>query len=189
MGVIAGMVAGSLYYGNKATAPAERPASVTLDIGGQRFIRWESPRELPSLSFRDESGKPLTLADFSGRVVLLNIWATWCPPCRHEMPSLDRLNAMRAGPGFEVVALSIDIDPAVVLPFFREIGIKTLRGYFDSQARASIAVGAAALPVTLLIDKNGREIGRALGPAEWDSAAVVALIDAAQGTGQKQSAP
>lgn len=175
--VIAGVIVGSRYYGAGSAASGGSEPSVTVDIGGQRFLRWQNARELPALSFQEEGGKILTLADFRGRVVLLNIWATWCPPCRKEMPSLDRLNAKRGGPAFEVMALSIDNDPAAVKPFYRETGIKTLRGYFDPNARASAALGAFAVPVTLLIDQNGREIGRALGPAEWDSAAVEALID------------
>lgn len=166
--------------GTGADAPGKPGSSVTIDIGGQRFVRWDEPRPLPALSFQDQGGKTVSLADFRGRVVLLNVWATWCPPCRKEMPSLDRLNAKHGGTGFEVVALSIDHDPGLVLPFYRETGIKTLRGYFDSNARASAALGTFAVPATLLIDKNGREIGRALGPAEWDSAAVEALIKQAQ---------
>lgn len=179
LSVIAGAIVGSRYYGLGSAALKGSEASTTLDIGSQQFLRWESPRALPLLSFEDEAGKTLTLADFRGRTVLLNIWATWCPPCREEMPSLDRLNAKRGGPAFEVVALSIDSDRAAVKPFYRETGIKTLREYFDPNGRASAALGAFAVPVTLLIDKNGREIGRALGPAEWDSAAVESLVDEA----------
>ena len=172
------------YYHQNASPVGQRgdDASITVDIGGQRFIRWQKPRDVSSLSLQDENGRTLTLADFRGRVVLLNLWATWCPPCRKEMPSLDRLNAKRGGQVFEVIALSIDHDPALVKPFYREIGVKTLRGYFDPNARASAALGAFAVPATLLLDQHGREIGRALGPAEWDSPQVEALIDAALAT-------
>jgi thiol-disulfide isomerase/thioredoxin len=178
---LTGLAAGALvYYQNAAPGTdASSDASTTIDIGGQRFVRWDSPRKLQAISFQDEDGKRLSLADFHGRVVLLNLWATWCLPCRKEMPSLDRLNARRSGPAFEVVALSIDNDPALVKPFFREIGIKTLRAYFDPSARASTVLGAFAVPTTLLIGHDGREIGRALGEAEWDSMEVEALIDQA----------
>lgn len=180
---VAAVIAGvALGYRHQDAAPAAQrgdDASTTVDIGGQRFIRWQNPRNVPALSFQDEDGRTLTLADFRGRVVLLNLWATWCPPCRKEMPSLDRLNAKRGGPAFEVVALSIDADPAAVKPFYREIGVTSLRGYFDSNARASAELGAFAVPATLLLDRHGREIGRALGPAEWDSPQVEALIDGA----------
>lgn len=93
------------------------------------------------------------------------------------MPSLDRLNAKHGAPDFEVVALSIDQDPAAAKPFYDEMEIKTLRVYFDPNARASTPLDVIAVPATLLIDKNGREVGRALGEAKWDSAAVEALID------------
>lgn len=179
LSIVAGLIVGARYYDAGPAASAGSKASVAVDIGGQRFLRWESPRELPALSFQDQGGKTLTLADFSGRVVLLNIWATWCPPCRKEMPSLDRLNAKRGGPAFEVVALSIDHDATLVKPFYDEVGIKTLHGYFDPKARAMTSLGVVAVPTTLLIDRNGRELGRALGEAEWDSAQVEALIDGA----------
>lgn len=175
--LIAGIVIGLDGDGAAGPTVVGGEASKTVDVGGQRFIRWDTPRKLPAFLFLDENGRKVSMADFHGRVVLLNIWATWCPPCRKEMPSLDRLNAKRGGTDFEVVALSIDNDPKLVKPFYRESGIKTLRGYFDPNASASGALGTFAVPATLLIDKDGREVGRALGPAEWDSPAVESLID------------
>lgn len=153
--------------------------NVAIDIGNQRFMRWRTPRELPAFSFQNEAGKTISLADFRGRVVLLNIWATWCPPCREEMPSLDRLNAKRGGPTFEVVALSIDRDPALVKPFYKEFNIQTLHGYFDPTTKVSDTLRIPGVPTTLLINHEGREIGRAMGAAAWDSPQVNALIDAA----------
>ncbi|MEC4722223.1 TlpA disulfide reductase family protein [Noviherbaspirillum sp. CPCC 100848] len=176
VGISAGLTV-ALRYEATTSEVKSNEASETIKIGEQRFLRWATPREIPNISFLNDAGKTLSLMDFRGRVVLLNVWATWCPPCREEMPSLDRLNAERGGPSFEVVALSIDRDTALVGPFYREIGVKTLKGYFDSNARASAALGAFAVPATLLIDRQGREVGRALGPAEWDSAEVKALID------------
>ncbi len=175
--VVAGVMVSSRYNNATPAAASGGDSSTTINIGKRPFLRWNTPRALPTISFQDEDGKKLTLADFHGRVVLLNIWATWCPPCREEMPSLDRLNSKRGGPEFEVVALSIDHDPAAVKPFYDEIGIKTLRGYFDPNARGSAPLGVFSVPATLLIGKDGREIGRALGEAEWDSATVEALID------------
>ncbi len=101
------------------------------------------------------------------------------------MPSLDRLNAKRGGSAFEVLAVSIDGDPAAVRPFYRETGIKTLQEYFDPKGRSLAVLGAFAVPVTLLIDKNGLEVGRAIGPAEWDSQTVESLIDEVQVSGEK----
>lgn len=180
-------IATALFFYQRNNASKALPDGIVnvamdtaVDIDGQRFTRWSTPRDLPLFSFQDASGKTLTLADFRGRVVLLNIWATWCPPCREEMPSLDRLNAKRGGPTFEVVALSIDRDPAQVKSFYQEFGVQTLRGYFDRTSQVSNIVRAPGVPTTLLIDQEGREIGRALGPAAWDSPQVDALIDAAQ---------
>lgn len=169
-----------LYQRNNASKSLlDNVLNIAVDIGDQRFMRWHTPRELPPISFQNEVGKTVSLADFRGRVVLLNIWATWCPPCREEMPSLDRLNAKRGGPVFEVVALSIDRDTALVKPFYQEFGVQTLRGYFDPSSKVSSTLRAPGVPTTLLIDQEGREIGRTLGPAAWDSRQVEALIDAA----------
>lgn len=178
--VIAIAVALYLYQNNNASKnPLSSVLNVAIDIGDQRFMRWHTTRELPAISFQNEAGATMSLADFRGRVVLLNIWATWCPPCREEMPSLDRLNAKLGGPAFEVVALSIDRDSALVKPFYQEFEIQTLRGYFDPSSKVSNTLRAPGVPTTLLIDQEGREIGRALGPAAWDSPQVEALIDSA----------
>src|SRR5262249_34528033 len=118
-----------------------------------------------------------TLADFKGKVVLLNIWATWCGPCRKEMPALDRLQAALAGPDFEVVALSIDRGGMdAVRKFFADIGIRNLAMYLDSSGQALRTLSALGLPTTLLIDREGREIGRLIGPAEWDSPEMVEFV-------------
>lgn len=178
------VIATALFFYQRNNASNGRPdgivnvaMDIAVDIEGQRFTRWHTPRELPLFSFQDATGETLTLADFRGRVVLLNVWATWCPPCREEMPSLDRLNAKLGGPAFEVVALSIDRDPALVKPFYQEFGVQTLHGYFDSSSKVSSILRAPGVPITLLIDQEGREIGRALGPAAWDSPQVEALIE------------
>lgn len=137
----------------------------------------EGPRTVPAIRFQDGAGRSLSLADFRGRVVLLNIWATWCPPCRQEMPSLDRLQSKLGGPEFEVVALSIDVNggPAVQ-NFYREVGIKALKTYNDPTTDAAGRLGIPGIPGTLLIDREGRELGRAIGPAEWDGPEAIALF-------------
>lgn len=141
------------------------------------FILHEQPRPLPEVVFEDQSGTTLRLADFRGRVVLLNLWATWCAPCRREMPTLDRLQAMLGGPAFEVVALSVDREGVPpVAAFYEELGLEALAIYVDSSTRAMRALGALGLPTTLLLDREGNEVGRLLGPAEWDSPEMVAFI-------------
>lgn len=140
----------------------------------------DAPVRVPDITFEDETGVVRSLADFRGRVVLLNVWATWCVPCRTEMPTLDRLQAARGGPDFEVLALSIDRAGAeVVRRFFGEIGIKHLAIRVDATAKAAFSLGAVGLPATLLIDRGGREIARLIGPAEWDAPEIVAVIDQA----------
>lgn len=137
----------------------------------------EAPRPLPDIRFQDAQGHTLGLADFRGKVVLLNIWATWCGPCRREMPTLDRLQAELGGADFQVIALSIDrkgLD--VVRKFYGEIGIRHLAMHIDSSGKAARDLRALGLPTTLLIDRAGREIGRLVGPAEWDAPDVLAFI-------------
>ncbi|SMH26156.1 TlpA family protein disulfide reductase [Mesorhizobium australicum] len=141
------------------------------------FASHATPQPVPEISFQNADGQPKTLADFSGKIVLLNIWATWCAPYRKEMPTLDRLQAELGGVDFEVVALSVDRKgPEVVRKFFDEIGVKHLALNIDTSSKAMFALGAVGLPLTLLIDREGREIGRVIGPAEWDSPEVVAFI-------------
>ena len=157
------------------------PRATVVDSGSNKaafvFNIHPQPRVLPTLRFADEKGHAMTLQDFRGKVVLLNLWATWCPPCREEMPTLDRLQARLGGPGFEVVAVSIDRDglPAVQ-EFYLQTGIKQLRVYLDKSGEASANLGVVGLPTTLLIDRESREIGRKIGPAEWDSPEAVTLI-------------
>ena len=139
------------------------------------FPTASAPKPLPALEFEDANGRPRTLADYRGKVVLLNIWATWCAPCREEMPALDRLQAQVGGPAFQVLAVSVDQQgPAIARRFLAEIGVKSLDFYIDRSARAAFRLNAPGLPVTLLIDREGREVGRKLGAAEWDSPEVVA---------------
>ncbi|HEX2543171.1 MAG TPA: TlpA disulfide reductase family protein [Caldimonas sp.] len=149
--------------------------------GALRFVVQTEPRLLPPLSFVDGDSKAVDLAQFRGRVVLLNLWATWCPPCRKEMPSLDRLQSLLAGEGLQVIALSID-KGAEALPavraFYAEHGLRNLQVYNDPEAAAGVELGAPGVPVTFLVDRQGREIGRLTGAAEWDGAEALALIRA-----------
>ena len=138
------------------------------------FGRATKPKPIPELRFVDGAGRALTLADFRGKVLLLNIWATWCAPCREEMPALDRLQAQLGGERFQVVALSVDLQGApIARKFYGEVGIKALPLYVDPTAKAAFVVDAAGLPATLLVDRAGREVGRHLGPVKWDSPEVV----------------
>lgn len=159
----AGLVAAALPL-----AAAQEPS--------RNFIIHEAPKLIAEIQFEDADGRSRSLNDFRGKIVLLNIWATWCVPCRKEMPTLDRLQTALGGDDFEVVALSIDRRMDVVHKFFAEVGIQKLAMYLDSSAKATRQLGAVGLPTTLLIDREGREIARLIGPAEWDSPDIAAFI-------------
>ena len=112
----------------------------------------------------------MTLDDFTGRVILLNVWATWCGPCVRELASLDRLQASLGGDKFQVVALSEDRgEAATVLPFFKQRQIQALAPYLDMSGVALAALKSQGLPTSILIDRTGQEVGRMLGGADWDS--------------------
>ena len=130
------------------------------------------------LSVTDAAGDSVSLADFDGRMLLINFWATWCAPCVYEMPSLDRLQAARGDEAFEVVAISLDRGGlAVVEPFYERLNLENLAVYLDPQGRMARAYDVRAFPTTVLIDDQGRELGRLAGPAEWDEPDALALID------------
>jgi len=144
------------------------------------FVFRKEPEVLPDLRFQDATGRERSLADWRGKVVLLNLWATWCAPCRKEMPALDRLQKEMGSDTFEVVAVSVDrTGLAGAKKFLDEFGIGKLALYADPTARLSSTLRAAGLPATLLIDGQGREIGRLLGPAEWDGDDAKRLIRSA----------
>ena len=139
---------------------------------------FEQPRTVPEIRFQDEHAHDLTLADFRGRVVLLNVWATWCVPCRKEMPTLDRLQGRLGGKDSVVMALSIDRKGVeAVRGFYQEVGVEKLAIYTDASGKGSRALAIPGVPTTLLIDREGREIARKMGPAEWDSPEMVSLVE------------
>jgi thiol-disulfide isomerase/thioredoxin len=146
-----------------------------------------TPKTLPSLTFKNAGGTERTLADWRGRTVLFNLWATWCVPCRKEMPALDALQARLGGPGFEVVSVNIDTrDPGKPKAWLKEVGINRLAYYADNTAKVFQdlkAVGKAfGMPTTLIVDPNGCELAYLAGPAEWASDDAVKLVRAALGT-------
>jgi thiol-disulfide isomerase/thioredoxin len=152
------------------------PQEPTVSAPGN-FVLRDPPAAVPALEFADGQGQKRTLADFGGKVVLLNIWATWCAPCRKEMPTLDRLQAALGGDDFKVVPLSIDRGGAErVKKFYDEIGVQHLAIYFDSSRTANNALDVFGLPATLLIDRQGRELGRLSGAAEWDAPDMITFL-------------
>jgi thiol-disulfide isomerase/thioredoxin len=143
-------------------------------------------KPLPALSFSSPDGKPMTLADFKGQTVLFNLWATWCVPCRQEMPALDTLQATLGGADFQVVAVNIDTrNPDKPRQWLIENGIRNLAFYADPAAKTfqelKLAGKAIGMPTTLIIDRNGCELANIAGPAEWASDDALKLVRAAMG--------
>lgn len=176
--------------GNDATAPKDqsgKPSSTAkTGLGAYSrghmaaFVAKAQPVDLPPIEFVDADGSPKSIADWKDKVVLLNLWATWCGPCRKEMPALDKLKADLAGDDFDLVALSVD-RTGLEKPkkFLEEIGVKHIELYNNSSGKLAQSLKAFGMPTTLLLDRQGRELGRLVGPAEWDTPDAVALIKAA----------
>jgi thiol-disulfide isomerase/thioredoxin len=143
-----------------------------------KFQKLDERTALPEIKYLDGSGNETDLSALKGRVVVLNLWATWCAPCRTEMPSLDRLQAKYPKDQVLVLALSVDrAAPEKVQQFMDEIGVQRLEVGRDPTVKAARLLNAPGLPATILIDKNGLEVGRLLGIAEWDGPAALALVD------------
>jgi thiol-disulfide isomerase/thioredoxin len=161
------------------------PAIGALAAEPPKFAGWaadfspiDPPVESPPAPFQDSMGQPVTLESFHGKVVLLNIWATWCPPCVAEMPALDKLQADLGAEGLAVVAVST--DPQGIkksAPFFRRAGITHLDLYNDTRDALPQALKVIGLPISVLIDRDGHVVGRMDGPAQWDSPEAKALIE------------
>ncbi len=136
------------------------------------------PVPLPEFAVITDDGRRVGPEAFGHRVILLNFWATWCGPCRVEMPALDRLQAALGGERFAVVAVSVDRTGKLPVDrFYRELALKHLDRYFDPRRKAADALGIVGLPTTILIDPTGRQIGRLYGALEWDKPEVEAWIE------------
>lgn len=141
-----------------------------------------APRDMTDIAFTGPDGAPMTLAAFKGRMVLLNLWATWCAPCRAEMPALDRLQAAKGGEAFQVVALNLDRGTdSKPQDFLAEIGVKNLALYRDGSLKSFNALKGAGLafglPVTMLIDRDGCLLTAMNGPTHWDGPDALRFID------------
>ncbi len=161
------------------------PASSTNPLSQGEMIKFvfkREPEAVGEIAFVDGTGAPKTLADFKGRVVLLNVWATWCVPCRKEMPALDRLQKELGSDKFEVVALSVDRGGVEASrKFLDSIGVSSLKLYVDPTGKMSSPLKIIGMPTTLLLNADGREVGRLTGEAVWDSDDAKKLIKAVTG--------
>lgn len=138
------------------------------------------PLDLPPIEFADGTGAAKSLADFKGKVVLLNIWASWCVPCREEMPALDKLETELGGKDFAVVAVNIDKGgPDKARGFLAETGATHLGLYTDPTSKLFAVLKTVGMPTTLVLDRDGKEIGRLIGPADWSSPEAKRVVEAA----------
>lgn len=176
----AALVLASLV-GPAAAWTAEDAAALEAARTGDmsRLAVHEAPRGPYDAAFDGPDG-PAAFTDWPGKVVLVNFWATWCPPCLKEMPAIDALSASMEGDEFEVVAISTDRgSPDKPAAWLAENGVETLELYHDGRMAAARAAGLLGQPTTLILDRQGREIARYQGEAEWDGEAARALIEAA----------
>lgn len=195
--VVAGITATVLGIGYfrhaKSTANAFVPCSPTVELSRKlapqatgelaSLTMASKPRQMPNLAFMDGEGQLRKLSDWKGKTVLLNLWATWCVPCRTEMPALDRLQGKLGGDKFAVVAINIDTrDSDKPKAFLRDANLTHLGNFHDAKASSfqdlkSVGM-AVGMPTSVLIDGQGCEIGNMAGPAEWDSEDAIKLIQA-----------
>lgn len=167
------------------SAPAATGVTRELATGAlAAFLIRQERKPIAELNFQDADGKPLKIGDWKGRVVLINLWATWCAPCRKEMPDLAELQKELGGQDFEVVAISVDrkgVEASAA--FLKDTGADNLKLYIEPTTAIVNDLQAIGLPATILLDRQGNEIGRLLGPADWASPEAVALIKAALAEG------
>lgn len=186
--VFAAIVLGAILLigpsGNNTTTHKEELISVDSSMMNGRvlFRTYSSRPDIPDVKITDEAGNIMTLNDLvqknPGQSLLVNFWATWCAPCREEMPDLDSLQADRGGTDFKVILISVDrggVKPSRM--FLDHIGIKNLDLYYDEKGILGNAMKTIGYPTTILINRNGKQMGLMTGSAHWNSPSAHALID------------
>lgn len=167
----------ALVFGANAAFAAEVDWAAAQAAGLAKLIPVEDAPALPETVFTDPDGGEHRLADYQGKVVLLNFWATWCAPCREEMPALDALQKELGGDDFQVVTIATGRNaPDKIDRFFEETAVTNLPVLLDPKQQLARDMGVVGLPVTVLIDREGREVARLLGDAEWNSDAAKQVI-------------
>ncbi len=184
-------ISGGVYAmleGGGNGGPAPTPATQEPD-GIANFSRRPVPTPLRMFLVRAPDGSEKTLADFRGKVLLVNLWASWCAPCLAEMPSLDRLEKLMGGPRFQVISINVDRKEELARAWFAKQKIQHLGFYRDATLQSFAALGASDLPLTVLIDGQGRELGRLAGGAQWDGREARKLIEGALDAEAKKPSP
>ena len=172
----------ALVFGANASL-ADLDTAKALRTGDmKKLVFHEAPQEVSSTEFETIDGGTGTLADYDGKVVVLNFWATWCAPCRHEMPMLSELQTELGGDNFEVVTIATGRNPPQAMKaFFAEIGVDNLPLHRDPRSKIAREMGVLGLPVTMVLDENGQEIARLVGDANWSSDAAQAIMRSLMG--------
>ncbi|WP_339743462.1 TlpA disulfide reductase family protein [uncultured Maricaulis sp.] len=177
--LVIGLV-GFLYWVTSAMGKSETGALDSYGRGEMHsFVTLSDAPAQPALAFTDAEGGEHHLSDYRGKVILVNLWATWCGPCVEEMPALNRLQQEFGGENFDVVTISFDRTFEPIAEFFEREQIDSLPVLRDASFSSLNLVGALGLPMSILYDGYGREIGRLPAPADWDSDEAHALIRAA----------
>lgn len=172
--VTAGLLAASQASATTSIRELDKGPDGSPIIG---FAVPDQPKPAPTISFVDAAGKTGALSDHLGKITAVHFWATWCTPCRAELPSVDAMNAGLAGENFVILPLSVDRDgPEAVSAFYRDNGIKSLPIYIDEGLKAFRAFKLGGVPATVFIDAEGREIARVLGDRDWSDPDVAAVV-------------
>lgn len=165
----------ALCLGANAVAAQDGSELLTGDM--RAMVLHDDPQDVPEVRFTDADGAEMTLAAFEGQFVVLNFWATWCAPCREEMPSLNTLQQQMGGEDFAVVTIASGRNPMpAITRFFDEEGITDLPIYLDPRQTMSRQMGVLGLPITVLLNPDGQEIGRLRGDADWAGEDAIALL-------------
>ena len=176
----AAVIAFGIYLFNGPQGKVKIAPVPEAEVSMATFVKHAAPKDIAPLTFVDASGAEKDLSVLKGKVTLLNLWATWCAPCRKEMPELSKLQKELGGADFQVVELSEDLkgyEPSA--KYLKEVGADNLTLYADDKAKALDALAAPGLPVTLLLNREAQEIGRLIGPAPWAGDEAKAIIKAA----------
>jgi thiol-disulfide isomerase/thioredoxin len=171
------IVAGAMLLsrGERRVTEPGQPEAGSAPLGW--FMPASPPYAAPQLGFTDITGQRVSLSDFAGKVVLVNLWATWCAPCRREMPSLEKLQT-RFGDKLAILAISEDIGGRkVVAPFIEKLGLRVVKIYLDPKSSVGQGFNVDGLPTTILIDRHGRVVGRVEGEADWTSPKFLAAVE------------
>lgn len=163
-----------------AHAGPDIPTLEALRDGSMKKLNfWAAPKPVPETAFSDIDGGSHQLSDYAGKVVLVNFWATWCAPCRAEMPGLSALQTALGGEDFQVVTLATGRNgPPAIRRFFDELGVTNLPLYADPKQALARDMAVLGLPATVILDRQGHEIARLTGDADWDSDSAKAILAA-----------